>query len=306
MGGKGRGIRWRGEGNYRGRNHRGSNVAIINQPFLRDNVFGVGLKPRIPLTPLAWRFANFLEFLYIIDDENIRGVIAPTTSFHPWMKLVSFLFFIIIISFFPKKRKTIRTFPPLWRFFHAEVSLSSFLRERGKYTRRRKRKGRNVWKLWTSRKPKRSFISMRFLFSTGTVFPARRGSTSVYVGTWLAKQRVYKHRWHRSPLRGVLLLIEKRCPAPNVTMFLPPSTGRATIIALRIDRSSPRVLLIARWPLRAERILRASHNDSHKIRNSRENCIESFLVNYFNCVDWGEIYLFFSFSRSRKREESVA
>lgn len=147
---------------------------------------------------------------------------------------------------------------------------------------------------------------MRFLFSTGTVFPARRGSTSVYVGTWLAKQRVYKHRWHRSPLRGVLLLIEKRCPAPNVTMFLPPSTGRATIIALRIDRSSPRVLLIARWPLRAERILRASHNDSHKIRNSRENCIESFLVNYFNCVDWGEIYLFFSFSRSRKREESMA
>lgn len=134
MGGKGRGIRWRGEGNYRGRNHRGSNVAIINQPFLRDNVFGVGLKPRIPLTPLAWRFANFLEFLYIIDDENIRGLlIAPTTSFHPWMKLVSFLFFIIIISFFPKKRKTIRTFPPLWRFFHAEVSLSSFLRERGKY-----------------------------------------------------------------------------------------------------------------------------------------------------------------------------
>lgn len=115
MGGKGRGIRWRGEGNYRGRNHRGSNVAIINQPFLRDNVFGVGLKPRIPLTPLAWRFANFLEFLYIIDDENIRGVIAPTTSFHPWMKLVSFLFFIIIISFFPKKRKTIRTFPPLSR-----------------------------------------------------------------------------------------------------------------------------------------------------------------------------------------------
>lgn len=134
MGGKGRDIRWRGEGNYRGRNHRGSNVAIINQPFLRDNVFGVGLKPRIPLTPLAWRFANFLEFLYIIDDENIRGLlIAPTTSFHPWMKLVSFLFFIIIISFFPKKRKTIRTFPPLWRFFHAEVSLSSFLRERGKY-----------------------------------------------------------------------------------------------------------------------------------------------------------------------------
>lgn len=251
MGGKGRGIRWRGEGNYRERNHRGSNVAIINQPFLRDNVFGVGLKPRIPLTPLAWRFANFLEFLYIIDDENIRGVIAPTTSFHPWMKLVSFLFFIIIISFFPKKRKTIRTFPPLWRFFHAEVSLSSFLREREENILVVEKEERNVWSC--GRREKRSFISMRFLFSTGTVFPARRGSTSVYVGTWLAKQRVYKHRWHRSPLRGVLLLIEKRCPAPNVTMFLPPSTGRATIIALRIDRSSPRVLLIARWPLRARK-----------------------------------------------------
>lgn len=144
---------------------------------------------------------------------------------------------------------------------------------------------------------------MRFLFSTGTVFPARRGSTSVYVGTWLAKQRVYKHRWHRSPLRGVLLLIEKRCPAPNVTMFLPPSTGRATIIALRIDRSSPRVLLIARWPLRAERILRASHNDSHKIRNSRENCIESLLVNYFNCVDEGKfIYFFLSAGREKGRK----
>lgn len=131
MGGKGRDIRWRGEGNYRERNHRGSNVAIINQPFLRDNVFGVGLKPRIPLTPLAWRFANFLEFLYIIDDENIRGVIAPTTSFHPWMKLVSFLFFIIIIiSFFPKKRKTIRTFPPLWLLSRRGKFIIIFERER--------------------------------------------------------------------------------------------------------------------------------------------------------------------------------
>lgn len=155
---------------------------------------------------------------------------------------------------FPKKEENDSHVPPsLTLLSRRGKFIIIFERERGKYTRRRKRKGRNVWELWTSRKPKRSFISMRFLFSTGTVFPARRGSTSVYVGTWLAKQRVYKHRWHRSPLRGVLLLIEKRCPAPNVTMFLPPSTGRATIIALRIDRSSPRVLLIARWPLRARK-----------------------------------------------------
>lgn len=47
------------------------------------------------------------------------------------MKLVSFLFFIIIIiSFFPKKRKTIRTFPPLWLLSRRGKFIIIFERER--------------------------------------------------------------------------------------------------------------------------------------------------------------------------------
>lgn len=34
-------------------------AVVINQPFLRDNVFGVEFKPRIPLTPPTWRLAIF-------------------------------------------------------------------------------------------------------------------------------------------------------------------------------------------------------------------------------------------------------
>lgn len=85
-------------------------TVIINQPFLRDNVFGVGFKPRIPLTPLAWRFANFLEFLYIIDDENIYATLLPL--FIPSMKLV--LFFLLLLLLFHQTKNSYSFLP---RFF---------------------------------------------------------------------------------------------------------------------------------------------------------------------------------------------
>ena len=50
---------------------------VINQPFLRDNVFGVEFKPRIPLTPTHLASCHFHWTVRIIDDKICDTLLLP-------------------------------------------------------------------------------------------------------------------------------------------------------------------------------------------------------------------------------------
>lgn len=152
---------------------------------------------------------------------KIYAALLPLHFVPPMNEATSFPLLLLLL-FFPRKYENNSLFS-----FLMLTKFTPFFRERKKKYTRCINRTETFGARWKRREKTKLFhidarIFRRFLFSTGTVFPARWESTSVYVATWLAKQRVYKHRWHRSPLRGVLLLIEKRCPAPNVTTFLLP------------------------------------------------------------------------------------
>lgn len=183
---------------------------------------------------------------------KIYAALLPLHFVPPMNEATSFP--LLLLLFFPRKYENNSLFS-----FLMLTKFTPFFRERKKKYTRCINRTETFGARWKRREKTKLFhidarIFRRFLFSTGTVFPARWESTSMYVATWLAKQRVYKHRWHRSPLRGVLLLIEKRCPAPNVTTFLlPPSPidhADNCFLHRSIDRHA--FHLIARWSLRVK------------------------------------------------------